>query len=238
MHEDRFYRKHLQQRGLSSYQVRVEETDLLVSTDTDIYDIALDSVIKYRFIINNYIQHHPDFLSAMGPYRPDLYAPEIIKDMILFSSRCGVGPMASVAGALAHFVGSALRRYSKNVLIENGGDDYLYLHDDATVSIFAGNSPLSNKIYLKIRKIQMPIGVCTSSGTVGHSLSFGKADAVCVLSRSATLADAAATAIGNRVVDKKSIHPALEWGMGLEDVTGVIIIMGDRFGVLGDVEIA
>ncbi|GAI49814.1 unnamed protein product, partial [marine sediment metagenome] len=63
--------------------------------------------------------------------------------------------------------------------------------------IFAGRSPLSQRIILKIEAKENYIGVCTSSGTVGPSLSFGKADAVTVISDSVLLADAAATAVGN-----------------------------------------
>ena len=54
----------------------------------------------------------------------------------------------------------------------------------------------------------MPMGICTSSGTVGHSLSFGKADAVCVKAKSVSLADAAATAIGNMVKSQTRYFPS------------------------------
>jgi len=83
----------------------------------------------------------------------------------------------------------------------------------------------------------MPIGICTSSATVGHSVSLGRADAVCVLSDSAILADAAATAVGNRVQKDSDIKKALEFGLGIEGVLGVLIIMGDKLGVQGSIEI-
>ncbi|MCE5281554.1 MAG: UPF0280 family protein, partial [Deltaproteobacteria bacterium] len=108
---------------------------------------------------------------------------------------------------------------------------------DIRVGIFAGRSALSNRIALKIRKEEMPLGVCTSSGTVGHSLSFGKADAVCVKARTACLADAVATALGNRVKNQRDIHNALEAGMKIRNVTGILIIAKDQFGAMGDVEI-
>lgn len=83
----------------------------------------------------------------------------------------------------------------------------------------------------------MPIGICTSSGTVGHSLSFGKADAVCVISKSSTMADAAATAIGNMVCDKHDIKSALDHGTQIEGVLGIAIIIGEHFGAIGDLEL-
>ncbi|MBM4271232.1 MAG: hypothetical protein FJ139_03600 [Deltaproteobacteria bacterium] len=83
----------------------------------------------------------------------------------------------------------------------------------------------------------MPMGICTSSGTVGHSLSFGRADAVCVVSQSAIIADASATAIGNLVKRKSDIAFALKRGLNIEGVRGVLIIMGEKFGAAGEIEL-
>jgi len=181
MGEDRFYRNKIYADDLEFYEVSVRETDLYVGTDENIYDKTLASVIKYRNYIENYIIHNPAFLTSLVPIADDSFAPPIIKDMINYSKIAGVGPMASVAGAVSHYVGSQLLQYSNNVIIENGGDDFIKTSKAANVSIYAGSSPLSEKIVLKIRPEEMPAGICTSSGTIGHSLSFGRADAVCVL---------------------------------------------------------
>jgi ApbE superfamily uncharacterized protein (UPF0280 family) len=158
--------------------------------------------------------------------------------MILFSARVGVGPMAAVAGAISQYVGSDLRQFSRNVIIENGGDDYIFSERDVIASIYAGKSPFGDKLRIKLKAQDLPMGVCTSSGTIGHSLSFGRADAVTVLSKSAILADAAATAIGNRVKDKTCINESLHWGMSIEEVLGVLIIIDDKLGMAGQIELA
>jgi ApbE superfamily uncharacterized protein (UPF0280 family) len=145
--------------------------------------------------------------------------------------------MASVAGAISEYVANELLKMSQNVIVENGGDIYLKTKEEVRVAVFAGNSPLTYKIGLLLKPKQMPMGVCTSSGTVGHSLSFGKADAVCVLSKSSTMADAAATAIGNLVKDKGDIRTALDKGIKIDGVLGALIVMGEHFGVIGDVEL-
>ena len=88
-----------------------------------------------------------------------------------------------------------------------------------------------------IRPEETPLGICTSSGTVGHSLSFGKADAVCILSRSAALADAAATAVGNIIQEKKDIELGLERGKEIEGVLGTLIIVGEKMGVWGNIKL-
>jgi hypothetical protein len=238
MDEVRTYRNTISTGHLKCYEVNVRETDLLVCTDINIYDITLDIVLNYRNYIENYIIENPLFLTSLVPVACDILAPAIIKDMISETQKVGVGPMASVAGAISQYVGSQLLDYSNNVIIENGGDNFIKTEHDVHISVYAGSSPLSEKIILKLRSSKMPAGICTSSGTIGHSLSFGRADAVCVLSDSAVLADAAATAIGNRVKNKNDIQKALEWGMAVDGVRGVVIIIGDAIGLLGNIELA
>jgi hypothetical protein len=169
------------------------------------------------------------------PY--DEFAPDIVRDMMKVSAKTSVGPMAAVAGAMAEYIGRDLLQHTRNMIIENGGDIYLKCINDVHVGFFAGRSPLTDRVSIKVRKEEMPLGICTSSGTVGHSLSFGCADACCVKSGSAALADAAATAVGNLVKSKKDIKNALKAGMEIEGVLGIVIIVGDQLGVMGDVEI-
>jgi ApbE superfamily uncharacterized protein (UPF0280 family) len=121
--------------------------------------------------------------------------------------------------------------------VENGGDIFLKVTRPAVIALYAGDSPLSNKIGLKIDPLQGPLGVCTSSGTVGHSLSFGRADAACVLAASTALADACATALGNRVPDAGAINEALAWAAEVPDILGALVIVGDKLGAWGQMEL-
>jgi ApbE superfamily uncharacterized protein (UPF0280 family) len=141
--------------------------------------------------------------------------------------------MAAVAGAMAEFVSRDLLKLSKQVITENGGDIYLATSRERMIGIYAGTSRLSLKLGIVIPPEDSPMGVCTSSGTVGPSLSFGKADAVCILSKSAALADASATAVGNVVREKKDIEKGLEKAKEIEGVLGTLIIIGERMGAWG-----
>jgi len=234
---ERTYRNKVSDNSLISFHVSVRETDLFIRSDKDFSDAALQSVYKYRGFIESYIKFHPDFLTSLNPIADDNLAPHIVRDMLNTSGAAGVGPMASVAGAISEYVGVDLLDFSHNVIVENGGDIFLKTENDVTVAIFAGDSPLSYNLRLCLKSEQMPMGVCTSSGTVGHSLSFGKADAVCILSKSSTMADAAATAIGNLVKNKSDIKWALERGIKIEGVRGIVIIVGEHFGAVGEVEL-
>jgi ApbE superfamily uncharacterized protein (UPF0280 family) len=150
----------------------------------------------------------------------------------------GVGPMASVAGAIAQAVGEALKPFSDSSIVENGGDCYLDLNEETTVGIFAGPaSPFTGKIAIKLGAGRFPIGICTSSGTIGHSLSFGKTDAVTVISADAALADAAATRLGNMVKTQADISKALELAPAIPSIEAVLILIKDKMGAWGDIEI-
>jgi hypothetical protein len=145
--------------------------------------------------------------------------------------------MAAVAGAVAEFVGKSLLEYSSEVIVENGGDIFACVSENLTVEIFAGKSSLSGKIGIRLDPSHMPAGICTSSGTVGPSLSFGKADAVTVVSPSAAFADAVATCIGNMIRTEDDIQLGLKRGETFSEVKGVVIIAGTKMGVYGDLEL-
>ena len=146
--------------------------------------------------------------------------------------------MAAVAGAIAEFVGRELLSYSPEIIVENGGDIYLKSLSNRLIGIYAGSSPFTGKIGLNVNGSDTPLGICTSSGTVGHSLSLGKADAVIAVSNSAILADAAATAIGNLVSQDEDIPRGIEFAQGIEGLNGVVIIKDDKMQLWGDIRIS
>ena len=237
MYERRTYRNLVTMDDLVKFEVMVKETDLLVRAERDLFKETRELILTYRRQLETYIEMNPEFERSLVPLKDDPYAPKIAQEMIRTSRLAYVGPMAAVAGAVAEFVSKDLFPFSKEVIIENGGDIYLSTKKERIIGIYAGQSPLSLKIGIVITPEVTPLGVCTSSGTVGHSLSFGKADAVCILSKSAALADAAATAVGNIVRDKKDIESGLERGREIEGVLGTLIIVGDKMGVWGNIKL-
>lgn len=236
LYRERTYRNDVSTPGLTTFQVGVRETDLFITASKDLRTEAQASIYRHRSYIENYIKLLPDFLTSLRPLPEDGLAPEIVQKMLWAGHVAGVGPMACVAGAMAEFVGhDLLIGGSLEIIVENGGDIFLSCKREIHIGIFAGRSPLSNKIKLKIAPEKMPLGICTSSGTVGPSLSFGKADAVCVMAPSATLADAAASQIGNQVKSKKDIQRALNFGAKIPSLTGLLIIVDEHMGAWGDI---
>jgi ApbE superfamily uncharacterized protein (UPF0280 family) len=238
MYEPRTYRHWIKGEDLTSFKITIRETDLYIRASKNLYRKAYKSVVHYRRILEGYIEQHPVFLTSLKPLPFDENSPDIIKVMIEATSSVGVGPMASVAGSIAEFVGRELSAFAPEIIVENGGDIYLRSLKKRVVGVFAGKSPLSGKIGLEISEKDTPLGICTSSGTIGHSLSYGKADAVIVLSKSTPLADAAATAIGNLVIQPHDIHRGIEFAKGIDGLRGVVIVKDDNLGVWGKVKIS
>jgi len=237
MYEPRSYRHWVRDKDLISFNVAVKETDLYIRASSNLYRKAYKLVLKYRRMLEEYIKRNPAFLTSLEPLAVSEDAPCIAKEMAKAAGKVGVGPMASVAGAVAEFVGNELLAFSPEIIIENGGDIFMKSLKSRMIGIYAGKSPLTGRIGLEIKGEETPVGICTSSGTVGHSLSKGRADAVIVLSPSTVLADAAATAIGNLIVQQSDIPNGIEMAKGIEGLRGVIIIQGDKMGLWGEVEI-
>ncbi|MFC2059262.1 UPF0280 family protein, partial [Chloroflexota bacterium] len=165
-------------------------------------------------------------------------APKLVREMALAADVVGVGPMAAVAGTIAEEVGTRLLDLTDEVIVENGGDIFIKSLHQRLIGIYAGDSPLTGKIAFEIKPEDTPLGICTSSGTVGHSFSFGLADAVTVFSKSTALADAAATAIGNRVRSAEDIPGAIEFAKKVSRLDGVAIVKGESLGLWGKITIA
>ena len=237
MIKDHAYRKGIHPKDLILFRVLVKETDLLVSASRDLSKQTRDRVHHYRRQLEDYIKTKPDFFYTLLPYPEDCFAPEIIREMISATRIFGVGPMAAVAGTIAQLVGRDLLQYTQELIVENGGDIFLKTERPATVSIFAGSSKLSDKLGIVIYPEQMPAGICTSSATVGHSLSLGSADSVCVISSKASIADAAATALGNRITNQFKLKKEIESMRQFKDIKGGVVIIGKKMASWGEIEL-
>ena len=233
---ERTYRQ-LVHGPLPPMRVTVQETDLSVYTRKITPEQVREALIEQRGYIEGYIHRYPEFSRTLKPWPDDSMAPSIVREMIAAGKNAGVGPMAAVAGAVAERVGRSLSALSDELFIENGGDIFLSTRRALRVGIYAGRSPLSLKVGLKVKPSPKPLSICTSSGTVGHSLSHGSADAVCVVSRSGALADASATAIGNHIKCPGEIETAIGWGRRIPGVLGILVIVEDRMGMWGEIEL-
>ncbi len=238
MPEVRFYRHWCEDKDLVSFHAIVKESDLCIRAPKNLAEKARQLVSKYRLILEKYIRRNPTFENSLGPIPLEEDVPLIAREMAEAGRKAGVGPMAAVAGAIAEFVGKDLLDYTPEVMVENGGDIFIKTTKIRHIGIYAGNSSFTKKIALEILPEKTPLGICTSSGTVGHSLSLGKADAAVVISPSTILADASATAIANLIKDERDILQGIELAKKIKGVKGVLVVKDNKMGIWGDIKIS
>ncbi len=237
LYEPRTYRDPEDTDRFKTFRVVIETSDLYVKAHSSL-EKETDALIREcRDQIKWAIERRPDFLKSLVPLEEDAADSPVVLAMIRAGQKAGTGPMAAVAGAVAEFVGKGLLALSPEVIVENGGDIFLRVGRPVTIGLFAGNSPFSGRIGIKIESTPIPLGICTSSGTVGPSLSLGIADAATIISHDVPLADAVATGVGNRVHGPGDLKGAVEWGMKVPGVVGALAILGEKIAALGDIEL-
>jgi hypothetical protein len=230
---------------------RLKETFVWITADEKRYvEIAKEEIRQRRKDLERFVRWHPYFLVTLERYQVDEVEvggggtiekdeiPEVVRRMIVAASKFGIGPMSTVAGTLAEFAVEAMRDAGATyAMVDNGGDIALINDRVVLVGVYAGESTFSNRIAFRIKPSSKSalLGICTSSGTVGHSISFGTADAATVISASASLSDAAATALCNAVTDARSISKAFHSINHVEGIEGALVIYKDVLATWGKV---
>ena len=240
MIEERTYRKQFSKNRFRSFVVNYKDTDLWVGVDHESFNPRMIAeaercVRELRTGLENYLTVDPAFGSSFVPVKSKPNSHRIVTLLSQAAQAAQTGPMAAVAGAFSELTGRhLLNLFSiRELVLENGGDIFLNLKENLLLSVHAGNSPLSGKIAIEIPASETPLGVCTSAGTVGPSISFGRADAVMVSCRDTARADALATALGNRVKTPADIPGILKKTEDYPEVMSVVIICGDQLGIRG-----
>ena len=234
---DRLYRHLMKPAGLVAFVVKIKESDLMIYAQFDLSEIAYSVLDRERRNLEAYIRYQPNFKKSLIPITVADFAPQICKLMAGTAFRAKVGPMAAVAGAVNDRLADELFPKSQELIIENGGDLLIHSLKARTIAIYAGeNTPFQSHLGLRVFPGKT-WGVATSSGQIGPSLSFGKADAVTVVAESSALADAWATSIGNQVKTKKDVEKVLSFCENIHDIIGVVIVFQDILGVRGDIQL-
>ncbi|WP_320129045.1 UPF0280 family protein [uncultured Sphaerochaeta sp.] len=243
MYESRTYRQKMGSSRFNSLSLSIGESDLwigyqpsLVDTDSMVHEAA-----RYVRKLRNEILDYPDktFLSRYTPLENSEPTTALIEAMLKASCCSKTGPMASVAGAIAQALGIYLKEkfLLTEIVIENGGDLYIDVLQELSVKLIAPGNPLSGKLSLVVDVLHSPLGICTSSGKIGHSHSFGKADAVMVACHEASLADAYATAFCNRVQTKLDVQRICNEMNTHADIISAVVLLDDKLALCGELEV-
>jgi len=239
-YKERSYRSRFSGDERRWFCVKFLESDLWIGVDRGSYSASMEAdtytmLVELRRSMDAYLLMDPQYKTALTPYDAGLEAPDILKEMSRTSHKTGIGPMSAVAGAVAKKVAEFLN--TKEVIVENGGDIYAQATSDMDIAVFAGQSPLSEKIGLHIPAADFPLGICTSSGTVGPSLSLGRADAVMIVCKDVLQADSYATAMANRIKTVNDLQPVIDRISNIPDILGAIAVKDDRMAITGRFEL-
>ncbi len=241
-------------KRITKERIKIGETDILLKTDLREHELP-KFVIKQRFELKNYIRENPDFLTSFEPIivgddndeskdhlRRSISSdpPLIVKLMARAGRKAEVGPMAAVAGTISQLSMSyMIENGTKYVTVDNGGDVAIKTDQNIVVGLYAGESSLSGQLGFKIKYKKTPMGLCTSSGTVGHSISFGRSDSVTVFADEASIADALATSIANSALGEKdpdAVQNSLDRAEDFRKLMrGVLVVVGESAGTLGKI---
>ncbi len=238
----RSYRNEFCPPGMHSFTLAVKETDLWVAVDSNVSISKMaeeleNYIWRQRIYLEKYLEQDPLFRKALTPHLAKRGAPELAVCMARAANRARVGPMAAVAGAFAQLAGEWLLEHTGQVIVENGGDIFCCCTQPLHVGIYAGSSPFSGRLVVDVDGVGKPLGICTSSATVGPSFSKGQADAAVIVAADALLADAVATAAANKVRTKEDLEYVTRFAMKIEGVEGVLVIMNDKLAACGNIQL-
>jgi len=216
-------------------KLEIGETAATIGAERVYVEAAVDAIKAAREEIERLVRKDRFFLTTMEPYDPSPKSGGVVRRMCEAARAAGVGPMATVAGAIAQEALEAmLSQGCRHAWVDNGGDIAVMVERPVTIEVF--HDPASaNAFALELENTGKPLGICSSSGTLGHSISFGNADTVVAVARDAVLADALATAIGNNVSGPGSLKGCFEPFTGIRGFHGGIAMAGGEVAIHGDI---
>jgi hypothetical protein len=224
---DQLFKEHLAHK---------ESQCTIISDKQQAIQAAVESIKHNYQELELYVKSNPKFLHTLTSIAAPI-KPQIARLMALAAEKANVGPMAAVAGAIADIAVEDMKRVGCEVaVVEDGGEISAYSNRPVDVAVAAGEEPLSKRFGFRLT--EFPIGVATSSGRFSHALSFGDAEAAVVFCKTAALADAAATAVGNVVKGEDAqagIQAGISRGLSIEGVEGVLIIYKGEVGTAGKI---
>lgn len=223
----------LQARSMRVYRsFSWKESNLRVACEA--FDRVTSAVVQERRRLERYIARHPQFLRSLVPLELLDDPPEIARRMAAASLQTGLGPMAAVAGTLAQMgAEAAIASGCREAIVENGGDIFLSSDSEVTVGLYAGNNRIGSNLALRLSPDDLPMALCSSSSTMGHSLSFGRCDLATVAAKDAALADAAATLLCNLIQTEHDFSPVLDRVGSIPGIDGMLVVKDEKIGIWG-----
>lgn len=238
--EIRNYRTASKRADEQSFQVMLGESDLWISCSKnapkELPALVLEKLRELRAGISAWGAMNPAFFHSLVPLPQAPKAPLTVQKMLKGAAAMQVGPMAAVAGVIAEEIARFCLQFSQEVLIENGGDIYIFSQRERVVALLPDPQNQS-ALAIKLPEKNFPLAVCSSSATMGHSLSFGRGELATIIAKDGAFADAAATAFCNKLKQADDIPQLLKKAERHNDILGIFLQCSEQLGLWGELEL-
>jgi uncharacterized protein len=221
----------LWKRRARTFDIQVQDVVLHITASTDLDEESRAAALSFWEQLQAYALRNPEIRTSKRPLALPDDAPAIVREMAQVGRAAGVGPMYSFQGALADHVGRFLARSAAEVTVSCGGDYFILGKKRQKLTVL--RRPDGATIAVVVPPRQGGVGISTNLGR-------GRAhmDGLAVLASSCMLADAAAAGVQAILAKRDGFSLALDYLKKIPNMFGAVVILGERIGMAGGVEIA
>ena len=221
----------LLKRKSRSFDIQVQDMTLHIQAGTDFNEESRAAALSFWEQLHAYTIRNPDVRTSKRPIEVPTDAPQIVREIVTAARRAGVGPMFSFQGAVTDHVGRFLAREVNEVTVNCEGDYFILGRRRQKLTVHRRVD--GSAIAVVVPASKTGVGVCMGSSSGRTSL-----DGLAVLAESCMLANAAAAGVHAIVPKEGGFHAALSYLQQVKGVLGGVVVLGERIGVAGAVEIA
>jgi hypothetical protein len=223
----------LLRRKPKSFDIQVQDMTLHITAPEDYAEESRAAALGFWEQLQSYALRDPSFRQSKRPLqRVAADAPEVVREMVASATRAGVGPMFTFRGAVTDQVGRFLAGSLHEVTVACDGDYFIVTRKRMKLGVKRRGGP---PITVAVEPSRRGVGVST---TLGRGRGGVGPDGLAILADSCTLADAAAAGVQAILSKADGFHQALTYLGQVRGVQGGIVVVGERIGVAGGVEIA
>ena len=221
----------LLKRKPRSFDIQVQDMTLHIQAGTDFNEESRAAALSFWEQLHAYTLRNPDIRSSKRPIDVPEDAPEIVREIVRAARRAGVGPMYSFQGAVTDYVGRFLSREVSEVTVNCDGDYFILGRRRQKLTVLRRPSGST-----------MAVVVPASKRGIGISMTLGRGrasiDGLAVLAESCMVADAAAAGVQAILPKENGFASALAYLRQVRGVLGGLVVVGERIGMAGAVEIS
>ncbi|MGZ8585567.1 MAG: hypothetical protein ACXWX6_07495 [Actinomycetota bacterium] len=220
----------LLKRKPRSFDIQVQDMTLHIQAGTDFNEESRAAALSFWEQLHAYMIRNPEIASSKRPIAVPDDAPQIVREMVEAARRAGVGPMYSFQGAVTDHVGRFLAKEVDEVIVSCGGDYFIQSRRRQKLTVLRRAGGATVAVVVPASKRGVGIAMVTGRGEAAI-------DGLAVIAESCMLADAAAAGVQAIVPKEHGFAGALTYLKTVPGVLGGVVMMGERIGVAGGVEI-